>query len=632
MRLGVPCNTLPGSYLVTFDTNNTEGSFYNLSPIRVIVLQAKNNEGKLYISNTKAYSNSLISNFNIPVGGYIKLFIHSEYAVVEDVVISLDSSSENNDSTFTLYSTVGSQNILAGKNRSTFSYTISTEAETSQITTLSSQSRCFGFGTSASSTKTITYAIDTEELTDLSNLNISNMFVYDVTVQDKNRIDLIFTPLAKTNFHFALVCIDSEYPTYATVTSDAADDLDSSLYNIQSFTYYDSETSTISFSNLKRGTSYKLKVWINNFSVNNDFLINYETNKAINSTNSTDNVSFVTANKAENQNILLNFGLAQSTNLLDRLLLLVQNNFGSNINIFRATSKSEPVYSKGRKPSSVGSCSDTYFTDNFNDTQKIRTTEEEEEYNKTHSTDPSTSDSSTTDTANTDATTNTTRLLQDTTPTYAESIYLVFKQSDTSNELVDLNKEVTEFYNQTLSSINDLKKFVEYEDIKINGDIYESRIVIDKVLSSSDFSIEDFKYVNGELSFIPISNSNITCDWKLNNNVTDFTAEEISDCAEDNIYCGQVDFIQENTVKTNITIGTLGEGSYYINILCDSEIPESPNQIIFKNPEPFVIGSVDSSTSVSICDENSSAEGCHSTFLIMKISLILIFITLIFDY
>jgi hypothetical protein len=123
---------------------------------------------------------------------------------------------------------------------------------------------------------------------------------------------------------------------------------------------------------------------------------------------------------------------------------------------------------------------------------------------------------------------------------------------------------------------------------------------IDMPFNAALFLFNNQTYSNstGVLSFVPVADRMVTCDWKLfndqSNNGTVLTADVIRQCttATDakTVSCGKVTFnVQSAAKSTSVTVGVLGTGNHYVHVVCSSPIPNSSNQVVFRNSQGIVV-------------------------------------------
>jgi hypothetical protein len=248
---------------------------------------------------------------------------------------------------------------------------------------------------------------------------------------------------------------------------------------------------------------------------------------------------------------------------------------------------------------------------------------------------------------------NSTTTTTTTTPivTYNQTYYAVITQDPADRKIVNIDDIITNYVNE-VNTADKLNTFLADNNIKINGD-YVVAVEVDTPLVASDFSLKEPAYTasTGIFSAIPVGPKTLTCDWKINNNfnVTQpiaMTSTDIKNCpapanASDSVNCGKITFEAANTKVSQLNVGVLATGNWYVYVYCLSPLPQSINSVIFNTPNPIVIQpptpTPTTTTSVVTCAEGLTLDAttglCVNTSFITLSLVLLAFIAIfLFDF
>jgi len=220
IAVGVACGTNYGSYWLGMSLSNTT-NIYNINKLRANVSMLRRNVASISILSGNSSTNSL--NYSLPQGGYIWMRYALAYHPYEDIPLTYASAAAagtTNHSTFKIVD--GSATKISAKTLGArFGFQIENivvDATAKEATTIpvqkqkvTSGNRCFGFGSSASSSATLSFTIE-GKLAALEGNFVTTDFKYivPVTATPLNQISVQFLkPVANTDCVFTLICTAS---------------------------------------------------------------------------------------------------------------------------------------------------------------------------------------------------------------------------------------------------------------------------------------------------------------------------------------------------------------------------------------------------------------------------------------
>lgn len=597
LRIGTSCKTLYGSYLLTFSNSNTNG-FYKLSTVRANVTPVKGNVESITLNTSRTIGDMLA--FKLPVGGIITVFASVRNPPFEDINFTIATPNDQvNNATFKLL--INKINIKAKTSWSYLAYSITTPTTNQQRVNLTIDNRCYGFGTNTNPAKSRVISFNIEgALADLTGINLFEKFRYiqNEGKESINTLKFVFkAPIPNTRLSCALICSEAEFPSKASIESDLALSASNRLANYYQQYIFTNNDINISFENLQRGNFYKLGCYYSNFGVVQAFIFNTTTTVKANIDESI-NMPLYIVESAKKNFIRFDFINPQSTSLFTRLLRLTQNY--ANINSNGATitvSDGLGVTLKGYEVDSKLSCQALTAKSSFPAELELQ----ERNKGSLRILQDEVLTVNVTDTSGNEEEIPVEE--EENTVEYAQTYWLIFTQSYTDPVYYNV-QELVNAYIESVNSVEELGRFVNTDTIRLIGDFQVSE-VIEKPIYSYEFNLRNYNYTPGnntELFFYADGPVEIECDWKLHKinstNVTqiDFTkprlsADEIKDCSDEN-NCGSISFRPNNTELTvlDVDINYREDGSYFLEFFCESEVPQSQNDIVFDRLALLVTG------------------------------------------
>jgi len=631
IALGVACGTLYGSYWLGMSLSNTDNMF-KINKLRANVTQLKRNVSSINIFSATATSGSV--NYSLVPGGMIMLRYALTYFPFEDIPLTYSNvEGTTNDTTFKIIS--GSATRIAKDTISArFGYQISnvdldsTNNENIQKQKITSGNKCFGFGSSASDSTTLTFIIE-GKLAELSGNFLATDFKYIVptTNADQNQITIQFLkPEVNTECVFTLICNSA-----SNLSNEQAFDMNvvvgnPSLVSIRRAQFSTADPYNINFTELQRGTSFKFMSYCRNYGVALSYknLVSAQSSLLKDVTDSLTGENLVTSDLAANIYYRFAFTATQNQDTINRLLQKIQNGVNSEYgsgnaiasNNIRTSSTSSSVTTlEGYPQQDILKCMDNSAIMNFPvvENESDENTNTNSNTNTNTETDTNTNDNTKTDTetnnetnsntstdsdtnTDTDTNTNSLRYLQDnentndddnTTPmvdptpvveNYDNLVWMVLRQEPNNSGIIDFTK-YTETLNTNASTKENLQAWLG-SDVTVNGKYNLNTSVIDKV-DTSGTSVNGWSMdsPNKTFSFTAVNTTNMLCYWKINVSQTSdkpvISYDDVTNCPAESVNCGQVTFIPSNTVVTTISLGTMEDGYYRCQFICPSEIPGS---------------------------------------------------------
>lgn len=336
IRLGVPCNTFFGIYIVKFQLSNYK-SFYNLAPLKVTVNKIFENLEQIRLRPVGDLDTD-ISTFTL-----YPTFTHIQAAVnnlpFEDVFISITNTTQlfNN---FRNITGPADHTIKARSYSAYFKFAIDSYTNQQVLMRFNSENRCFGF--QFTSSRTVSF-VASQLIANMKDIDLSKSFSYDSLQQgdanyDATEITINFSKsVTLTNGVFALICADAEMPNYnqifnyylnqTNIVYSADTNLDyQRLVQVHLYTFLTDQSNVkLVFSNLQRGQKYRFLSWLSDFNFTNSTIISYHTFTLPQSSNTTNIKPLAIPDIIPPQYLKFSFTQVQPLNLLERLTFFTQS-------------------------------------------------------------------------------------------------------------------------------------------------------------------------------------------------------------------------------------------------------------------------------------------------------------------
>lgn len=631
IRIGTSCDTLYGSYWAQFSLTENTADFHSIAPIRVNVSTVKGNVSQISINNSPTSGDS--SSFSLPNGGVIKLWAMIPFPTFSEIKFLVSTpTDQTNNATFKPVTALGS---IAAKGQWTqFSYTIGQATTSVQRISITSDSRCFNFGSSGA-TRVLSFTIDGALATipNADTLKAKFLYVEPAANASSNQINVIFkAPVPNTRLACSLYCADATELTQADVENPGQ--VDPANANIVRFAHYEifSESDiNIAFTNIQRETNYRLQCFYSNFAVTPS-VTTFSVTQLNSSTDNTKSFDLSTAELQDKRFIKLSFEKEQDAAYIQRILVLAQAELDAATDATLIASLADGVPVKGYTSLPHVDCSA--------ETSIFVQAEEE-------STDATTlrylQETTTTETTET---TDTTEVPEE--PVYTSYAWLVVSQLANDPVVVNLEEIVAAFIAK-IDTVEEIKVWADREGSALDGG-YTISEEFDNELKAEYFSFNSWTANNstGIWSFIGlitypedvVEPSDVDCDWKLSQTTT-ISAADIRTCPAPatgvaTVSCGKVTFAAGNTVSTSANIGGKPDGTYYIVAVCKNTIPQTTQQVIFNSPAVTLLTPTpeptSSNTTVDPCALNSTDPACISNMISMAMALIAVLSIFLFDF
>jgi hypothetical protein len=562
--IGTSCKSLFGTYILNFSSSE-KNKVHNLPTVFVKILERKdNNREIIYLSSTTNAQNDE-STFKISIGGISYINMFTSKIPFESVIYDfVTSKGKINDISFKLnQAELNSNNLVGLYKRIAFEITNSTEEN--QYIDIYTDNKCYSFGNTRQNSKTLTFKIE-DTIVKLDNIDLKNKFRY-VQTNDLSKIIVKYlTPIKFTKTYIALVCtnINSDDITPDVIYNKLGKD---DLISKYKFLLHNEDKNEIEivFDNLQRGTSYKLVVYISNQSI-----VPTVTKEILSQISSgSNNAILKTAPKSENSIIQLKSNILISEEN-EKLIMIKMQEFLKTYSVI-VFNNNGPL--KGFENTNFIKCTNSTIN-------KISSKEKRKSRTKSRTNDGIPRD----------------------------LLTFVLAENPSSNLEINLNKITSNL----LELVNSQEKMTAFLGVNLNANI-EFRNIEEIPYDKDKIELRNFTYNNSHLEFYPISDRKEVCSYlilkELNNNEKNSTSINLPNnmsstvVTEDDFYnclsnCGEIEFdtnIKSN--KTELAIDKLLNGTYFIMILCKSEIPLSENRIILKNTDPIIIDSQSNNTS-----------------------------------
>lgn len=219
-------------------------------------------------------SSSDESTFAIPNGGFLAVYLMTALPPVENVSLTFSvPSGTTNNAAFGLQSPADSQNILAARTMSYFTYQLTALVEGAQRVNVNISNKCYALGSQRADVRTLTFNPTANLVANLDTLNVSAQFKYVVNAANEpvNQLKFRYEPRENTHTVLALLCNSATLPT----RDQAMTATGNSLARYRSIVHSTNAAIDVVFDNLERRATYKLVAWVSNFGVVNRTILNH---------------------------------------------------------------------------------------------------------------------------------------------------------------------------------------------------------------------------------------------------------------------------------------------------------------------------------------------------------------------